>query len=200
MSNPFFEKPILNSPYVPPVRHRELDAKGQPTQKIIENRLRAELITPIPKPKKRIISARQEEIDFDDGKGRSTKGQRYDPISIINELRKHVDQWRALPTPSHWQVTPEAARLLQHWRHHDFDEVRPIFCQVEAAATGIWLTEVAPLSKSGKRILDHLVAANKDANLELMRSALKLATGAGKNLGTPHKLADQSTPTHTRLG
>jgi hypothetical protein len=42
------------------------------------------------------------------------------------------------------------------------------------------LTEVAPQSKSGKRLLDHLANANKDANPELMRFALKLATGAGK--------------------
>ncbi len=77
-------------------------------------------------------------------------------------------------------MTPETTRLLQHWRHHKFNDVRPFFCQVEAAETAIWLTEVAPLSKNGKRLLDHLVAANKDANPELMRLALKLATGAGK--------------------
>src|SRR6202047_1720948 len=77
-------------------------------------------------------------------------------------------------------VTPGAACLLQHRRHHEFSGVRPFFCQVEAAETAIWLTEVAPQSKNGKRLLDHLVAANKDANPELMRLALKLATGAGK--------------------
>jgi type III restriction enzyme len=36
------------------------------------------------------------------------------------------------------------------------------------------------LDEAGKRLLDHLAAANKDANPELMRLALKLATGAGK--------------------
>jgi type III restriction enzyme len=46
--------------------------------------------------------------------------------------------------------------------------------------TAIWLTEVAPHSKSGKRLLDYLASANRDANPELMRLALKLATGAGK--------------------
>jgi hypothetical protein len=49
MENLFFEKPILNSPYEYPSRHWELDAQGQPTQKIIEKRRRAEFITPIPK-------------------------------------------------------------------------------------------------------------------------------------------------------
>ena len=46
--------------------------------------------------------------------------------------------------------------------------------------TVIWLTEVAPNTRNGKRLLDHLAAANRDANPELMRLALKLATGAGK--------------------
>jgi type III restriction enzyme len=180
MSNPFFEHPILNSPYECPMRHWELDTSGQPTQRILEKRRRAEFITPIPKPKKRKIPAQQEEIVFDEGKGLSTKKQQYDPTSIINEVRQNVDSWRALPSPSQWQVTPETARLLQHWRHHKFSGIRPFFCQVEAAETAIWLTEVAPQSKSGKRLLDHLANANKDANPELMRFALKLATGAGK--------------------
>lgn len=180
MSNAFFEKPILNSPYAIPSKHWELDPHGQPTQKIIETRRRAEFITPIPKPKKRKAPAKQEEIIFDEGKGLSTKEQQYDPTSIINEIRGHVDTWRALPNPNQWQVTPETARLLQHWRHHNFASVRPFFCQVEAVETAIWLTEVAPQSKGGKRLLDHLAAANKDANPELSRLALKLATGAGK--------------------
>jgi type III restriction enzyme len=180
MSNPFFDHPILNSPYEVPRRHWELDAQGQPTQRIVESRRHAEFITPIPKPKKRKRSAEQTEIVFDEGKGLSTKQQQYDPTSIINEVRQNVDTWRALPNPNQWQVSAETARLLQHWRHHKFSGVRPFFCQVEAAETVIWLTEVAPHSRAAKRIADHLANANKDANPELMRLALKLATGAGK--------------------
>jgi len=44
----------------------------------------------------------------------------------------------------------------------------------------IYLTEVAPGERGGKRFLDHLTNANNDANPELLRLALKLATGAGK--------------------
>ncbi len=55
MSNPFFDHPILNSPYECPTRHWELDDQGQPTQRTIENRRPAEFITPIPKPRKRKI-------------------------------------------------------------------------------------------------------------------------------------------------
>ena len=188
MANPFFEHPILNSPYDCPQRHWELDAQGQPTQQIIENRRRAEFITPIPKPKKRKGAVTQQELIYNEGKGLSTQEQQYDPTSeiinkrkgavtqqeliynegkglstqeqqydptseIINEVRGHVDRWRALPNPSDWQVTPETARLLQHWRHHQFGGPRPFFCQVEAVETAIWLTEVAPESKAGKRFL-----------------------------------------------
>jgi type III restriction enzyme len=134
----------------------------------------------LPKPKKRKTPAQQEEIVFDEGRGLSTKKQQYDPTSIINEVRQSIDSWRALPSPGQWQVSPETARLLQHWRQYKFGGVRPFFCQLEAVETAIWLTEVAPQSKSGKRLLDHLAGANKDANPELARVALKLATGAGK--------------------
>ena len=181
MSNAFFEKPILNSPYERPQRHWELDEHGQPTQRIVEKRRRAEFITPIPKPRKRKAPAAQQQIVFDEGKGISTVAQQYDPTPIINELRQQVDQWRSLPSPNTWQVTPETARLLQHWRQHPFAGVRPFFCQVEAVETAIWLTEVAPQAgKTGQRILEHLANANNDANPDLMRLALKLATGAGK--------------------
>lgn len=180
MSDPFFTRPILNSPYERPTRHWELDPQGQPTQKIIEARRKAEFITPIPKPKKKKGQASQNEMVFDEGKGLSNQQQQYDPTSIINELRSLVDQWRALKNPSLWQVTPETTRLLQHWRSHQFSGVRPFFCQVEAVETAIWLFEVAPKTQQGKRILEHLDRANKDANPELSRIALKLATGAGK--------------------
>ncbi len=181
MQDRFFEQPILYSPYEYPARHWELDANGQPTQGIVEKRRRADFITPIPKPKKRKTASKQEEIVFDEGLGLSTAEQQYDPTSIINEIRQHVNQWRNWPNPNDWQVTPETARLLQHWRHHKFSSIRPFFCQVEAVETAIWLTEVAPKSgKLGKKFLDLLRAANEQANPELMRLALKLATGAGK--------------------
>ena len=181
MPNPFFDHPVINSPYKCPSIHWELDEDGQPTQQIIQRRRRADFITPIPKPKKRKQSpAQQQGFVFDEGRGISTQAQQYDPTSIINEVRSHVDTWRSLPNPNQWQVTPETARLLQHWRHYNFSGVRPFFCQVEAVETAIWLTEVAPHSASGKRLLDHLALANKEANPEIVRLALKLATGAGK--------------------
>ena len=181
MTNPFFDHPILNSPYEYPKRHWELDSTGQPTQSILEKRRRAEFITPIPKPKKQKGAATQEALVFDEGAGISSKDQQYDHTAVINAVREEVDKWRRIPNPGDWRVTPETARLLQHWRHHDFAGIRPFFCQLEAVETAIWLTEVAPqLGKSGQRFIEHLDNANNEANPELMRLALKLATGAGK--------------------
>ncbi len=180
MNHQFFEKPVLNSPYEYPARHWELNDQGQPTQHIIEHRRLAEYITPIPKPKK-IKTSDQLNLVFDEGKGLSTQEQQYDPVPIINKLRNDVNQWRHLSTPDKWKVTPETARLLQHWRHHRFNHIRPFFCQVEAIETAIWLLEVAPqLGITGRYFLKHLSDANGNANPGLMRIALKLATGAGK--------------------
>ena len=181
MDNPFFERPVLNSPYSYPKRHWELDKTGQPTQRIVETRRPADFITPIPKPKKQKGSKKQTEIIFDEGKGLSTEKQQYQHTAIINDVRQHVDQWRKLPDPNQWQVTPETARLLRHWRHHRFTGIRPFFCQVEALETAIWLIEVAPQAgRVGKRFLDHLANTNHESNPGLSRLALKLATGAGK--------------------
>jgi len=181
MEDLFFKRPILNSPYDYPGRHWELDARGQPTQRIIEKRRVAEFITPIPPPKKRKSSADQKELVFDEGKGLSTEAQQYDPTPIINAIRRQVDEWRGGTNSSEWRVTPETARLLQHWRHHRFSDIRPFFCQVEAVETVIWLTEVAPkIGNRGKRFLDYLVDANRQSHPDLVRLALKLATGSGK--------------------
>ena len=178
MSNQFFERPIVNSPYEYPRQHWELDETGQPTGLLLDRRRRADFVTPIPKAKKR-RGSRQQELVLDEGKGLTTKKQAYDLTSIINEVRSQVDSWRSLST-SQWQVTPETARLLDHWRNYKFGGVRPFFCQIEAVETAIWLTEVAPHLVGGKRLLDYLKVVNNEANPSLERLALKLATGAGK--------------------
>ncbi len=182
MVDQFFEKPILNSPYEYPAQYWELDEDGQPTNQIIARRRRAEFITPIPKPKKRRSTRGiQKELVLYSDDGVSTETQQYDPTPIINLIREKVALWRQLTNPSDWRVTPETARLLQHWRSYPFQSIRPFFCQVEAVETAIWLAEVAPqLGKAEREILDYLDSANGEANPELLRVALKLATGAGK--------------------
>lgn len=174
MSEAFFQSPILNSPYDEPARHWELDAAGQPTNVVVPRRRPSALVSPIPKAKKvRGKAIEQADLLADDG-------QEYNPTEVINGIRSAVESWRQLPE-SQWQVTATTARLLKHWRTHPFANQRPFFCQVEAVETVIWLTEVAPRSSAqGRRFWTHLAAANEASNPELMRLALKLATGAGK--------------------
>ncbi|MCM1983946.1 DEAD/DEAH box helicase family protein [Lyngbya confervoides] len=183
MSKTFFSHPILNSPYDYPGKHWELDADGQPTQKIIGTRREAKFQAPIPKPKKRSkgqTDAEQQSLTFET-QGLSDESQKYDLFYFINSIRAKVNAWRQIPNPSDWKVTPETVRLLQHWRHHNFQSIRPFFCQVEAVETAIWLAEVAPNGGvQDKAFLDHILSVNGEANPELLRVALKLATGAGK--------------------
>lgn len=175
MSEAFFTSPILNSPYEEPSSHWELDDNGQPTTTVVRHRRKSALVSPIPKAKKvRGKVAVQPDLLADE------MGQEYNPTEVINGIRSAVESWRQLPE-SQWQVTPSTARLLRHWRTHPFTNQKPFFCQVEAVETVIWLTEVAPKSSSqGRRFWTHLEAANAASNPELMRLALKLATGAGK--------------------
>ena len=58
--------------------------------------------------------------------------------------------------------------------------MRPFFCQVEAVETVIWLTEVARTKRQYGHIWEHILGANEQANPELLRLAMKMATGAGK--------------------
>ena len=183
MTDRFFDSPVLNSPYECPSRHWELDKDGQPTGHILESRRRCSLQTPVPTPRKRKFSQAELGLGVEDES--SIETQRYDPIPIINEIRGQVSAWRSLP-PSEWQVTPETARLMQHWRNHQFRAERPFFCQIEAVETAIWLAEVAPKNRrraTTAAVLEHLEAANEVSDSQypfLPRLALKLATGAGK--------------------
>jgi type III restriction enzyme len=157
MAEDFFAHPILNSPYGYPDRHWELESSGQPTNRIVNSRRHSDLITPVPKPKKKTKSKAQAEFVLGGSDGLSTSEQEYNPTPIINEIRNYVDTWRSLPNQDQWQVTPETARLLHHWRHHQFEGVRPFFCQIEAVETAIWLAEVAPkMGRSTAKFLEHL--------------------------------------------
>ncbi len=183
MAESFYERPILNSPYEEPGLHHRLDDAGQPVDGPPETgRRRSELISPVPKPRLRRQAGTLEQVTLtlSSGDGISSSEQEYDPFPIINDIRSHVADWRKLPSRNDWGVTPATARLLHHWRHHHFQGIRPFFCQIEAVETIIWLTEVEHRQKKHKHIWKHIQNANEQANPELLRLALKMATGAGK--------------------
>ncbi len=181
MGNPFYDAPILNSPYESPSRHWELDDQGQPTQQIIEKRRDVRYVSPIPRPRKKTgdVAARQARLTLE-AEASSKSSSAGDPTPYIREIRSQVEEWRKLPDATQWGVTPVTRRLLQHWRQHKFTNLQPFFCQIEAAETAVWLTEVALKRDAAKRILQHLADSSAEANPGLDRIALKLATGAGK--------------------
>ena len=183
MTLSFTEEPIINSPYEKPDQHWELKY-GVPTDNIAQHRRPSEHIVPVPPSQ---AQSTQPRMNLGVS-GISTADQEYDPTPIINDIRRRVDRWRSIPDRRKWGVTPETARLLEHWRSHEHIGLRPFFCQVEAAETIIWLTEVAKVLPIGERrpdrefrgIFEHIRGANKAANPELLRVALKMATGTGK--------------------
>jgi hypothetical protein len=156
MIEQFFDKPILNSPYAYPARHWELDPDGLPTNRIIERRRSADFITPIPKPKKRKqAGAQQLDLLFGSGFAEDSDGQRYNPTQFIQDVREQVDQWRRLPNPESWRVTPETARLLQHWRSHNFQFYFTYFTASEAFKSALRqeLLATGLFQKSGEQTL-----------------------------------------------
>lgn len=83
LTDAFFEKPILNSPYEYPSKHWELDESGQPTNQTVDRRREAKFISPIPKPKRHSKANVQAEMVFDaEAERLSTSDQQYDPTPI----------------------------------------------------------------------------------------------------------------------
>ena len=181
MSQSFFDHPILNSPYEAPTRFHALDGDGQPLEvPPIDGRRPCDFITPVPKPKRKSGKASQTSMVFEDAAGLTDEDQEYNPKPIINEIRSHVASWRSLPSDRDWGVTIATAKLLHHWRCTEVEGLRPFFCQVEAVETVIWLTEVASGQKRYAHLWEHLRGANRQSSPDLLRIAMKMATGAGK--------------------
>ena len=106
----------------------------------------------------------------------------------IGRVRQQVDRWRTLPA-SRWRVTPETARLLQHWRSHKFSGLRPFFCQIEAVETAIWLSEVAPAEllpdvERARIVITNYHAFKRRERIELSRGGRSLLQGRGETLDT----------------
>jgi type III restriction enzyme len=166
----FYDRPILNSPYRAPEFHHPLDEKGQPLEgEPRPGRRPSRLLVPVPASRKKALTAQP-----------SLELETYTDHALINEIRGYLDSWRGLRNPADWGVSGATQRLLEHWRHHQFVGPRPFFCQIEAVETIIWLTEVAPKRAATKGVLDQIGKANAEANPELFRLALKMATGSGK--------------------
>lgn len=170
----FFQSPVLNSPYEKPEQHWVLDENGQPSGHIESVRRLVNFRVAVANVKRKKPQA---SLSF----GEELEGINYETADTITAIRRLVDIWRDKPERD-WKVSAPTARLLRHWRRKEWQDRRPFFCQLEAVETAIWLTEVAAESKSKTAIelLAKLEAASQEANPDLSRWALKLATGAGK--------------------
>ena len=166
MSKPFYEQPVLNSPYYVPTRHHALGPDGQPLDHPpFEGRRQCGYVAPVPKARKqRQRSGASTQTTLDLGAESDISGQAYGVARIVDEIRQHLVTWRAIPNPADWGVTPSTARLLEYWRNPPEEALRPFFCQIEAIEVAIWLSEVAPkLGKTGNAFLEHLKNANHEA-------------------------------------
>jgi type III restriction enzyme len=162
------ENPIINSPYGEPKRHFRTGADGEITGEIAESRRSSGFFVPVAPPKKR---SGQLTLDAFGGP------KKQQPNEIVNEIRASVERWRRQDYPHITSVTRD---LLAHWRDEE-RERRLFFCQIEAAETAIYLTEVA--EKLGDvKASNHIREQNAHLNAGLPRFAFKMATGSGKTV------------------
>lgn len=186
--------PVLHTPYEAPGRHLRLDHRGR-AQNVIDTGRRPSLPrSGIPgssgAPELRGDLPMAAEVDSRGyGRGGGTPrapdpDARVEPHQTINRLRELVSAWRREEWPG---VSAPTRRLLRHWSDPPEGlQMRPFWCQLEAAETLIWLLEAGPRlasSESGaafRGIEDSLEATNLRWNEGIPRLAVKLATGTGK--------------------
>lgn len=163
------EKPILCSPFEEPARHWSYRG-GVPE------------IVPYRRPASYWYKTEKVYAGQIDMFGEE---QRED-LPLINALRDDVKRWRESGYEGATEITKE---LLRYWQRPD-RERRLFFCQVEAAETAIYLTEIRLAGKHTRfksaikdDDLKKLLDQPADAGLApLVRLGLKMATGSGKTV------------------
>ena len=88
--------------------------------------------------------------------------------------------WRALPKPGAVAGHAGDRAAAQALAAPQFRSVRPVLLPDRGGRDGHLADRGRPASGATAAILEHLSGANEEANPELLRIALKLATGAGK--------------------
>src|SRR3989344_3119237 len=162
--------PILNSPYSEPLQHFGSDDRGL-TDQVVSSRRPSSTYIPVPRAKTAQRQAEQNTAEGAFGKELQREND------FVNKIRAKVGEWRSQSYPG---VTKTTRDLLAYWQD-DTRENKLFFCQIEALETLIYINEVA--EKAGEHwIPNELKAANKAANPELFRIALKMATGSGKTV------------------
>lgn len=173
------DKVILCSPFEEPAKHWIYDRNGE--AHTLDHRRPAGYFFRTP--------------EADRGQLALTEDEQWVEIPYINDLRNVVRQWRKRGYRAKGTSTT-TRKLLQHWTRPD-RERKLFFCQIEAAETIIWLTEVATEKQrrellfhkgedveKGDRTLDAPVdAASVEKGYQaLRRYCCKMATGSGKTV------------------
>jgi type III restriction enzyme len=167
MKQVVIENPVINSPFDEPKRHFKFTDEGI-TNEIVGKRRVSSYFIPIAKPKKK---GKQLVLETEWTKDRVEENK------FVNEVRAKVEKWRQ---GGHVGVTKTSAQLLDYWCNPSRDK-KLFFCQIEAAETAIYITEVA--GKYGDAWIENdLRRGNEDANPLLFRIAFKMATGSGKTV------------------
>ena len=154
--------PVLCSPFEEPRQHWSLDRTGRARTGFApdDGRRPSMLINPVPADEKSgALQLALNDVQLND---------------LINAIRDRVSVWRE---GSYQGATSVTVRLLEHWADERGCRLRPFFAQREAIETLVWLREVATRQTAERRELE---ALSRQHNDDIVRHAVKLATGTGK--------------------
>ena len=157
------ESPIVNSPFLPPQRHWQVE-EGTPAQ-LVEHRRK-----PVYYYRPPSYEVSKEGMDEEVG---------YQiELLLVSRIRARLAEWRLAGFPGASKVTLE---LLAYWQREG-REKRLFFAQLEAAHTVIFLTEARADFLQGIDIpLDEPSDKQRAEGIKaFQRFACKMATGSGK--------------------
>ena len=169
MSQVVIENPIINSPFLEPLRHFRFDENNSITTEVLPGRRPSSHVVPVAQPRSR-RSAAQQQLPGDFSQDLNA------PNELVNDIRLHVGRWRS---GGYSGITATTRRLLDYWNDPARDR-RLFFCQIEALETAIYLAEVA--NKFTPHLRNDLRTVNEASNPGLYREAFKMATGSGKTV------------------
>lgn len=171
------ESPIINSPFVEPQFHWQIE-RGKPPVKA-KGRRRAGYFYRVPEHAGRGRKKKATQDMFE-----AEKGEQVD-LAIVNEIRTRIKNWRdgihsaGIAYDGASNVTKE---LLELWRSQDRMQ-RLFFAQIEAVETIIFLVEANEIYRKGLPEIpkDEPGLDTKTAGFRaFVRYACKMATGSGK--------------------
>jgi type III restriction enzyme len=151
------EQPILNSPFLEPAEHWQIEEGHAPKRLSVRRRagyFYRDPKAPLPEP------------------GQPARGDWQD-LELVNLIRDRLAQWRATRYAG---VTRTTLELLEYWRR-DGRRTPLFFAQIEAAETVVFLKEARADLLQGVDVPPEIVPEEVNA---FTRFACKMATGSGK--------------------